>query len=252
MIEKVVGVIPARYASTRLPGKPLIEIGGKPLVKWVWEAAGRCETLDEIIVATDDERIRGVCEGFGARVVMTGVDCPSGSDRMEEAVRGMDCDIVVNIQGDEPLIDPVTVDACVEALVNDPEAGVASAMIPFKDEEDYRLPHMVKVVTDRAGYAMYFSRAPIPDRSRLGENELADGARPMKHVGLYVYRRAALERFVSLPPSRYELTEKLEQLRLLEAGVRIRMIEVSSAAVGVDTPEDVVVVEGLLLKVTLT
>ncbi len=246
MREKVVGVIPARFASTRLPGKPLIEIAGKPLVRWVWEAAGRCETLDEIIVATDDERIRGVCEGFGARVVMTSPECPSGSDRMEEAVRGMECDIVVNIQGDEPLMDPGTVDGCVRVLAEDGAAGVVSAMTPFGEGEDYTLPHLVKVVTDSVGYAMYFSRAPIPDVRRLSAEELAGVPRPMKHVGLYVYRREALERFVALEPSRYEVIEKLEQLRLMEAGVKIRMVEVESAAVGVDTPEDVAVVEGLL------
>lgn len=264
MSEKVLGVIPARYASTRLPGKPLVDIAGKPLVRWVWEAARRCELLDDVIIATDDERIERASVDFGANVAMTSPDCPSGSDRMAEAIGGRDCTVVVNIQGDEPLIDPGTIDKCVAALVHDPAAGVASAMVPFCPDEDYTLPHMVKVVTDAAGYAMYFSRAPIPDRRRLSQEELAGGergmadvagggqarhggfARPMKHVGLYVYRRSTLEQFVSLAPSLYEMTEKLEQLRLLEAGVKIRMVEISEAAVGVDTPEDVEIVERLL------
>lgn len=246
MTEKAIGVIPARYASTRLPGKPLIQIAGKPLVQWVWEAAQRCSTLNDVVIATDDERIVQACRAFGAETVMTSVDCPSGSDRMEEAARGRDHQILVNIQGDEPLIDPTTVDACVEALAGDKAAGVTSAMIPFSGDEDYTLPHMVKVVTDHAGYALYFSRAPIPDMRRLSASELAEAPRPMKHVGLYAYRREALQKFVSLPPSPYELTEKLEQLRLLEAGVRIRMISIAAAAVGVDTPEDVELVEKLL------
>lgn len=246
MTNKVVGIIPARYASTRLPGKPLVEIAGKPLIQWVWEAALRCKSLHEIFVATDDERIAAACRRFGARAVMTSVDCPSGSDRLAEAVRGSDFDVVVNIQGDEPLMDAETVDLCVNTILNDETAGVVSAMTPFKADEDYTEPHMVKVVTDQRGYAMYFSRAPIPDRRRLDEAELQTAAWPMKHVGLYVYRRAALEQFVELAPSRYELTEKLEQLRLLEAGIKIRMIKVSGAAVGVDTPEDVALVEGLL------
>lgn len=246
MNEQAIGVIPARYASGRLPGKPLIEIAGKPLVQWVYEAAMRCETLDEVIIATDDVRIRKAAEGFGATVAMTSADCPSGSDRIEEAVRGLPHGIIANIQGDEPLIDPATVDRCVRAVAEDPNAGVCSAMTPFAATEDYTVPHMVKVVTDSAGYAMYFSRAPIPDVRRLDEPELAAAPAPMKHVGLYVYRRSALEQYVKLPPSRYEQIEKLEQLRLLEAGIKIRMVEIAGGAVGVDTPEDVEVVERLL------
>jgi 3-deoxy-manno-octulosonate cytidylyltransferase (CMP-KDO synthetase) len=246
MSEKVLGVIPARYASTRLPGKPLVDIAGKPLVQWVWEAACRCQSLDDVVVATDDERIEQACEKFGARVVMTSPDCVSGSDRIAEAIGGTDCSIVVNIQGDEPLIDPATIDACVAALLSDREAGVASAMVEFSEDEDYTQPHMVKVVTDTAGHAMYFSRAPIPDMRRLDAEERRSAPAPMKHVGLYVYRREVLEKFVTLPPSRYELLEKLEQLRLMEAGVKIRMVPIAATAIGVDTPEDVRVVEELL------
>ncbi len=248
MKDRVIGVIPARYASTRLPAKPLVQIAGKPLIQWVWEAAARCATLDEIVVATDDERILTLCGSIGARAVMTSPDCPSGSDRIAEAVRGGIHEIIVNIQGDEPLIDPVTVDACVNALRNDPNAGVCSAMTPFREGENYADPNMVKVVTDSRGYAMYFSRAPIPDMIRLSPEERSAAAPPMKHVGLYVYRRSALDEYVTLPPSRYELVEKLEQLRLLEAGIKIRMVSIDTAAVGVDTPEDVARVEKLLMQ----
>lgn len=247
MDNKVIGVIPARFESTRLPGKPLVQIAGKSLIRWVWEAAASCSTLDDIIVATDDERIVAECGSFGARAVITSPDCPSGSDRIAEAVAGGSHEIIVNIQGDEPLIDPYTVDACVTALIDDPKAGVCSAMTPFHDEEDYCDEHMVKVVTDRQGYAMYFSRAPIPDQRRLSDLERRETPAPMKHVGLYVYRRPVLEEFVRLPPSQYELAEKLEQLRLLEAGIRIRMIQIEATAVGVDTPEDVIRVEKLLM-----
>lgn len=252
MSKQAIGVIPARYASARLPGKPLIEIAGKPLVQWVYEAALRCKTLDDVVIATDDERIKVACEGFGAKVVMTSPDCPSGSDRIEEAVRGLPHGIIANIQGDEPLIDPETVDRCVQAVMDDPETGVCSAMTPFTADEDYTVPHMVKVVTDSRGYAMYFSRAPIPDVRRLSEAEANAAPAPMKHVGLYIYRRSALEQYVKLPPSRYELTEKLEQLRLLEAGIKIRMVQIAGGAVGVDTPEDVAVVERMLRQTMTT
>lgn len=248
MPEKVIGVIPARFASSRLPGKPLIQIAGKPLVQWVWEAVGRCTTLDDVLIATDDERIVRECERFGARVAMTSPTCPSGSDRIAEAVADLPHQVIVNIQGDEPLIDPETIDACVTALAEDPAAGVASAMAAFRPNEDYHEPHMVKVVTDSYGYAMYFSRAAIPDMRRLSEDEKVQAPAAMKHVGLYVYRRRILKDYVRLPASKYEQLEKLEQLRLLEAGIRIRMIEVAAAAIGVDTPEDVITVERMLKK----
>lgn len=248
MTNQVIGVIPARFASTRLPGKPLINIAGKPLIQWVYEAANRCETLQALVIATDDERIRQACEGFGADCVMTNPDCPTGSDRIAEAVSAYPHDIIVNIQGDEPLIDPSTIDACVSALQQDEQAGVSSAMTAFRPEEDYRQPSMVKVVSDQQGYAMYFSRAPIPDMSRLSAEERQLAPVPMKHVGLYVYRRAVLQSYIQMPTSRYEALEKLEQLRLLEAGVKIKMVEIQEAAIGVDTPEDVEIVERLLRR----
>lgn len=242
---KVIGVIPSRYASVRLPAKPLVPICGKPLVQWVWEAASRAKTLDDLLVATDDERIARVVEKFGAQVAMTPSECPSGTDRIAAAIRGIECDIAVNIQGDEPLMAPENIDACVTALKDDPQAAVATPMIRLTDDADFAAPHVVKVVYDAQGYALYFSRSPIPNVIRASADERA--ATPaMKHLGLYVYRREALERFVTLPPSRYERVEKLEQLRFLEAGYKIKMIEVFHDSIGVDTPEDVAKVEAIL------
>ncbi|MGI8906099.1 MAG: 3-deoxy-manno-octulosonate cytidylyltransferase [Candidatus Sumerlaeaceae bacterium] len=242
----IIGVIPSRFASTRLPGKPLIELAGKPLVQWVWEAAKRCQRLDNVLVATDDERIAAACRAFGADVVMTPAECPSGTDRISAALEGRDADVVVNIQGDEPLMEPATVDACVAALVGNPGAAVSSAMTRIDTREDYLASHVVKVVVSETGRALYFSRAPIPDSSRLTAGE-QQSLVAYKHLGLYVYRRAALEQFIKLRPSRYEQAEKLEQLRFLEAGFHIQMVEVESGSVGVDTPEDVEKVEKLLL-----
>ena len=243
---KTVGVIPSRYASVRLPGKPLVAIAGKPLVQWVWEAARRATTLDEVHVATDDERIAEAVRGFGGSAIMTSPECPSGTDRIASALAGREADIVVNIQGDEPMMNPATVDACVCALTEDPEAAVSTAMVPILDEADYRSPNVVKVVCDSRGYALYFSRAPIPDVSRVAAAGRCGAPCAMKHLGLYVYRREALEALVKMPASRYEQLEKLEQLRFLEAGYRIRMIEADHDSVGVDTAEDVRAAEAVL------
>jgi 3-deoxy-manno-octulosonate cytidylyltransferase (CMP-KDO synthetase) len=243
---KVIGVIPSRYASVRLPAKPLAKICGKPLVQWVWEAAVRAKSLDEVMVATDDERIAEVVRAFGGAVAMTPPECPSGTDRIAAAIAGSDAEIVVNIQGDEPLMNAANIDACVEALAADSDAAVSTPMVAMSDPADFTAPHVVKVVQDARGYALYFSRAPIPDWTRLSPEERDAAPKPMKHLGLYVYRRAALEAFVKMPPSRYEVVEKLEQLRFLEAGYRIRMVEVAHDSIGVDTPEDVAAVERIL------
>lgn len=242
---KVIGVIPSRYASTRLPAKPLVSIAGKPLIRWVWEAAGCASSLDELLVATDDGRIAAVARAFGAEVAMTAPECPSGTDRIAAAIAGRHADIVVNIQGDEPLMNPATIDACVAALKATPEASVATPMIAITDPADFRTPNVVKVVHDSRGFALYFSRAPIPDCSRVGE--CAPGEQlAMKHLGLYVYRREALEAFVKLPRSRYESVEMLEQLRFLEAGHRIVMVRAAEDSIGVDTPEDAAAVERII------
>jgi 3-deoxy-manno-octulosonate cytidylyltransferase (CMP-KDO synthetase) len=244
---KVIGVIPSRYASVRLPAKPLALICGKPLVQWVWEAARQARTLDELLVATDDDRIASVVRGFGGIAVMTSPDCPSGTDRIAAALSGRAGDIVVNIQGDEPLMAAANIDACVEALRADAQAAVSTPMVRISDPAEIEAPHVVKVVHDAAGYALYFSRSPIPNTLRASEAERAE-VPVMKHLGLYVYRRDALEKFVALPASRYERVEKLEQLRFLENGYRIRMVEVAHDSVSVDTPEDAARVEAILRR----
>ncbi len=244
---KVIGVIPSRYASTRLPAKPLALIAGKPLVQWVWEGASRASSLDELLIATDDDRIADLARSFGAKVVMTPVECASGTDRIASAVADMACDLVVNIQGDEPLMTGANIDACVSALANDEAASVSTPMVALHDPIAIAAPHVVKVVSDAAGYALYFSRAPIPDRQRALPGDDLPGAAPaMKHLGLYVYRYAALNAFTAMPPSRYERLEKLEQLRFLEAGYRIRMVETNDDSIGVDTPADVAEVEAVM------
>lgn len=247
--EKVIGVIPARYASSRLPGKPLAQIAGKSLIEWVWLRVRECKTIDELVVATDDERIMEACAKFGATAIMTNPDCPSGSDRIAEVIKTYPgFDIIVNVQGDEPLIDPTVVDKCVQSLLDNKDVDVSSAMIQFPSWESAVSPHANKVVTRSNGDAMYFSRSIIPSNARMTDSELAATPPPFKHLGLYVYRRKALEDFVQLSPSRYEIIEKLEQLRFLENGYKIRMIETLHDSIGVDTPEDIPIVEQLLKK----
>ncbi len=232
---RIIGIIPARYASSRFPGKALADLCGKPLVQHVVERAGRARLLDEVLVATDDPRIRAAVERFGGRAVMTSPEHPSGTDRIAEVVRDLACDLVVNIQGDEPLLDPDMVDRAVEPLVEDPSLPMGTLARPMGADEAAD-PSKVKVVLDRAGCALYFSRAQIPF--------LRDGAAPgdttpfLLHVGLYVYRREALLRFASLPPSPLEERERLEQLRALEHGMRIRVVVTQHGSFGVDTPAD--------------
>lgn len=275
----VLAVIPARYGSTRFPGKPLADLCGKPLVVHVAERAREAKCVADVLVATDDERIVEAVERFGFRAVLTSPDCPSGSDRIAEAVANRpEADIIVNVQGDEPLLHPEVIDRAVAALERDPECAVATAMIRIASEEQFLSPHVVKVICDSTGRALYFSRAPIPDMSRASEQDLltlAPNARVVlggglsrrdhtkrpptpapaaarfwgfKHFGLYVYRREALLEFVKMPPSPLELVEKLEQLRFLEAGLRIRVVETSLDSIGVDTPEDLEAARLLMAK----
>lgn len=241
---KSIGVIPARYKSVRFPGKPLALLGGKPLIQHVHERAGRSR-LDRILVATDDLRIRTAAEQFGAEVIMTSPDAPSGTDRIIEAVAHLDCDIVVNIQGDEPFIDPRGIDECLDVLAECPDVGVATLAERIRDPKPLADPNVVKVVDDFEHNALYFSRSLIPYPRDLqmpeGGVDLEQAVRRMvflKHVGLYAYRKSALEKFASLPPSPLEMIEKLEQLRILQSGSRIRIVEIESASINVDTPED--------------
>jgi len=242
---KILGVIPARYASTRLPGKPLAMIAGKPMIVRVVEAVKKCTMLDAVLVATDDKRIVDVVRAAGGDAVMTSMDCASGTDRIAQAIEGREADIVVNIQGDEPLIDSLIVDRCVHALVETPEASVSTACTPIVTEKDYHNMNMVKVTVDAAGMALYFSRSPIPNRERSGAP--SDGEPwALKHLGLYVFRRAALEAFVKLPRSSYEQAESLEQLRLLQAGYRMVVVTVEHDSLAVDTPQDIAAVGRVL------
>ena len=243
---RIVGVIPSRWGSTRFPGKSLHPILGKPLVSWVIEAAQRSRLLQEILVATDDARIAAVIAGTGARAVMTRADHPSGTDRVAEAAQPADDDIVVNIQGDEPLIDPAVIDALAQALVSNPAWAMATVACPITNLRDLEARSVVKVVVDREGGALYFSRLPIPCR-RDGEPDLAAGLY-LRHIGIYAYRGAFLKRLVQEPPCALEKTESLEQLRAMYIGGRIAVIVTDHAGVGVDTPEDVGYVEAELRK----
>jgi 3-deoxy-manno-octulosonate cytidylyltransferase (CMP-KDO synthetase) len=237
-------VIPARHASTRLPGKPLADIAGKPMVVRVAEAAAR-SGAEGVWIATDDARVADACSPFGFPVVMTSSDHPSGTDRIAEVAAQLgwaDTDIVVNVQGDEPLIDPDLVRGVAAALAADGGAAMASACHPITDAADFFNPNVVKVVTDGAGRALYFSRAPMPwarDDFARSREVLPPGFSPLRHVGLYAYRVAFLRQYGSLMPAPQETWESLEQLRALWHGFSIRMLETDHApAPGVDTPED--------------
>ena len=239
-----IGIIPARYGSSRFPGKPLAEIGGRTMIHRVYERACRATRLEEVIVATDDPRIYDTVLNFGGDAIMTRPDHPTGTDRLAEVAQRLPgIAIIVNIQGDEPLVDPVAIDCVVEALEGDPSAQMSSVMTPLADSATAQDPNVVKVVTDLTGYALYFSRAPIPLPRDAG-----DGPGPWKrHIGLYAYRRDFLLKLTLLPCTSLEKIEKLEQLRALEHGYRIRMIErAEDYSFGVDTPEDLQRVSELL------
>lgn len=242
---KVVGIIPARYASTRFPAKALALIAGKPLILRVVERCQLARSLSEIIVATDDERIARAVAGV-CRVEMTGAHHQTGSDRIAEVVERCPCDAVVNIQGDEPLIDPAVVDAVAGALQH---AEMSTAATPIKRPDDYDNPNVVKVVVNGAGNALYFSRRTIPYLREAASRSVSEqlAAFPfLKHLGIYGYRRETLLRLVSSPASPLEQAEKLEQLRAIESGIVIAVVRVDYESVGVDVPADVARVEQLL------
>ncbi len=244
---KILGILPARYASTRFPGKPLALIAGRPLIQHVVDRCRRARSLTDVLVATDDERIRAVAEKF-CRVEMTRPDHPSGSDRIAEVAARQTCDAVVNIQGDEPLIDPAVIDAVAGALA---DAEMSTAATPLRDPAEYDNPNVVKVVVSTAKQALYFSRRTIPylrdAASRSVREQLA--AFPfLKHLGIYGYRRETLLRLVRFRVSPLEQAEKLEQLRALENGIGIAMVTVDYDSVGVDVPDDVARVEALLRR----
>lgn len=241
----IIGIIPARYASTRFPGKPLAHIAGKPLIQHVVERCRQAATLQEVIVATDDPRIAAVARAL-ARVEMTRAEHPSGTDRIAEVAARCPCEGVVNIQGDEPLIAPAVIDAVASALAHHEMATAAS---PLRTAEEYDNPNVVKVVTDAAGRALYFSRRTIPYLRDAANRPAAEQVTTfpfLKHLGIYGYRRETLLRLVRLPVSPLEQAEKLEQLRALEHGIPIAVVRVDYDSVGVDVPADVDRVQALL------
>jgi 3-deoxy-manno-octulosonate cytidylyltransferase (CMP-KDO synthetase) len=231
-------VIPARYASKRLPGKPLLRTTGKYLIQHVYEQACRSRRASSVIVATDDSRIMAAVQSFGGKVVLTRRDHPSGTDRVAEVARQLDVDVVVNLQGDEPLIDPATLDLLPTLLERDTGADMATLAVPIRSEEVWRNPNCVKVVCDTSGRALYFSRSPIPFVRDGRPNFTAEPARFLLHLGLYAYRRSFLLSLASLPPEPLEEMEKLEQLRVLTLGRSIQVGIVRQASIGVDTRED--------------
>jgi 3-deoxy-manno-octulosonate cytidylyltransferase (CMP-KDO synthetase) len=231
--RKILGVIPARFASSRFPGKVLAEIAGKPMLQHVWERASMARYLPSILVATDDERVYAAARAFGAIVRMTRADHLSGTDRVAEAASADTAQIIVNIQADEPLIDPEAIDAAVLPLVHDADIEMSTLMKRIENPDEIEDPNVVKVVTDRQGDAIYFSRSPIP---YIRDSA---GAKPhYKHIGLYAYRRDFLLGYSALPVGPLERVERLEQLRALENGYRIRVVETESESLGVDTPQD--------------
>jgi 3-deoxy-manno-octulosonate cytidylyltransferase (CMP-KDO synthetase) len=258
-MTKTVGIIPARWGSTRFPGKALHEIAGKPLLRHVWERSGRAKKLDRVIIATDDFRIAEAAFNWGAEVAMTSAKHESGTDRIAEvAAKLKQFGHVINIQGDEPLIDPKLIDRLVRELQRDKKLEMITAAHPFDDPRDAESPHQVKVVLNANGEALYFSRAAIP-ASRSGGLQTADELRrrfgkrrslPLyfRHQGIYGYRRDLLLRFVRWKTSPLERAESLEQLRALENGVRIRVVMTGSGSPGVDTPEDARTMERLMMS----
>ncbi len=242
---KILGVIPARFASTRFPGKPLHVIAGKPLLQWVVEQCQKASTLSKVIVATDDTQIWEVAQRF-CEVEMTGAQHKSGTDRIAEVAERHDCEALVNIQGDEPLIEPAVIDAVAEALKN---AEMSTAATPIKERLEYDNPNVVKVVVNRLGQALYFSRRTIPyvrDAASASVEEQLAAFPFWKHLGIYGYRRETLLRLVRFPESRLENAEKLEQLRALDNGIQISVVPVDYESIGVDVPSDVQRVEQIL------
>jgi len=242
----VLAILPARHGSTRFPGKPLTPIAGKPMIQHVWERTRLAKRIDAVAIATDDLRIRDACLAFGAEVEMTSPDHPTGTDRLAEVAARHDHDVIVNVQGDEPLIEGFVVDAAVEALLGSAagsEHASMSTIVHRAEPEAYDDPNRVKVVVDRQGFALYFSRAPIPFRRK------ETGIPPLQHVGLYVYRKEFLLDFVKWPRTPAEQTEELEQLRALENGHRIRVAEIEGwTSIPVDVPADVAKVETALRR----
>ncbi len=237
---KIVGVIPARLGSTRFPEKVLRLIAGKPMIQHVWDRALAAKSLSDLIVACDDVRVRDCVQGFGGKAVLTRADHPNGTSRIGEIAQAVQADIFINIQGDEPLMNPANIDALAAVFNQAPGLQSATLAVPKTDHEGYRNPNVVKAVCDAEGYALYFSRAMVPyDRDGAGIAYL-------KHLGIYAYRRDFLLEFIRWDAGKLEQIEKLEQLRILERGVKMRVVLTDSDSPGVDTPEDLANVQRIL------
>jgi 3-deoxy-manno-octulosonate cytidylyltransferase (CMP-KDO synthetase) len=229
---KVIGIIPARFGSTRFAGKVLADLGGKPVVQHVWENAIKCKMLEDLVIAADDERIIKTAESFNAKAIYTSPDQPSGTDRLIEVVNPLDVDIVVNIQGDEPMVLPEMVDNLARAIIEDKDVYMATLAKKIEDKKEIKDPNIVKLVKDKNDFALYFSRSIIP-YPRYETDQFY-----YKHLGLYAYTKDFLFEFANLPKSHLEMVEGLEQLRALENGYRIKVVETSFDTIGIDTPED--------------
>jgi 3-deoxy-manno-octulosonate cytidylyltransferase (CMP-KDO synthetase) len=241
---QAIGVIPARYGSTRFEGKVIKDLCGKPVIQHVYERAKKARALDDLIIAVDDERVMKVVEGFGAKAVFTSKSHATGTDRLAEVVNAIDVKIVVNIQGDEPLINPLIIDELVQTMQRDPSVSMATVVKKSYSEDEFRSPDVVKAILDKNNFAMYFSRAPIPALLKPGGKD----AYFYKHLGIYAYNKDFLFSFKKQPASYLENGERLEQLRALESGYKIKAIETQFETVGVDTPADLQLAKILLEK----
>jgi 3-deoxy-manno-octulosonate cytidylyltransferase (CMP-KDO synthetase) len=244
--SKVIAVIPARWGSSRFPGKPLALIKGKPMIQWVFEQTSKAKSVSEVIVATDDSRILDTVNNFGGNAIMTSANHESGTDRVAEVIRNKNCEIVVNVQGDEPLIPPVNIDLVVQPLLQGIPESTVTLRILIKSYDNLLDRNITKVVVNKSSSALYFSKAMIPwDRDDIIQNSSVDPLKPFwyKHIGLYAYRKNFLMEFGSLPSSSLEQIEKLEQLRILENGYNIKVVETNLDSIGVDCIEDLVMIE---------
>ncbi len=245
MSEEAIVIIPARYASTRLPGKPLIKIDGKPLIQWVFESALQIKNANEVIIVTDDVRVERVAKSFRARVMMSPSNIKSGSERVGFAAKSIDAELIVNLQGDEPFISSETVDEAIRVLQDNPQINISTLGCPLKSEDEWGNPSAVKILVDSEMNAIYFSRSKIPffrDSRFHPIHEL------LKHIGVYVFRKKFLMQFLEWKETPLEKIEKLEQLRVLEHGHKIRVVKTEKNSFGVDTPEDVAYIEALIRK----
>jgi 3-deoxy-manno-octulosonate cytidylyltransferase (CMP-KDO synthetase) len=230
--HKIIGVIPARYGSTRFPGKPLALINGKPMIQHVYERAMKSKLLSKVIVATDDKRIYNAVKGFEANVEMTSKQHKSGTDRVGEVIKNVKCDIVVNIQGDEPFIDPRNIDKAIESLINEKTVNVSTLCCKITDKSEVTNSNVVKVIFDKNNFALYFSRLPVPYSKSENKTNY------YKHIGLYVFRKRFLIKFLNAKRGRLEKIEKLEQLRILEMGERIKVVLTKKDSIAIDTKTD--------------